>query len=90
MNGQIKSQRKYCMPSALLPRRQMNLFVLSMTGCPLSSSPEAEALWLDENGSIEELLTLLVPNRVDKMKAFAVSPLVNSPINHVPQVQNSL
>lgn len=57
---------------------------------PVMLSPEAEELWLDENGPQEGLLSLLVPYRADEMKAFAVSPLVNSPQNNVPEVLYSL
>ena len=57
---------------------------------PVMLSPEAEALWLDENEPPEELLSLLVPYRADTMKAFPVSRLVNSPLNNVPEVLNSL
>ena len=57
---------------------------------PVILSPEAEELWLDENGPQEELLSLLVPFRADEMKAFPVSQLVNSAVNNVPEVINSL
>ncbi|MBC5775733.1 SOS response-associated peptidase [Pontibacter sp. KCTC 32443] len=57
---------------------------------PVILSPEAEELWLDENETQEELLSLLVPFRAQDMKAYPVSPLVNSPMNNVPEVLNSL
>lgn len=57
---------------------------------PVMLSPEAEALWLDGEETQEELLSLLQPYDADKMKAYAVSPLVNSPHNNVPDVINSL
>ena len=57
---------------------------------PVILSPEAEELWLDENEPQEGLLSLLVPYKADEMKAFAVSPQVNSPMNNVPEVLNSL
>ena len=57
---------------------------------PVILSPEAEELWLDENEPQEGLLSLLVSYKADEMKAFAVSPLVNSPANNVPEVLNSL
>ena len=57
---------------------------------PVILSPGAEDLWLDENESQEGLLSLLVPYKAEEMKAFAVSPLVNSTINNVPEVINSL
>ena len=57
---------------------------------PVILSPEAEELWLDENEPQEGLLSLLVPYKADEMKAFPVSPLVNSPQNNVPEVLNSL
>jgi len=57
---------------------------------PVILSPEAEELWLDVNEPQEELLSLLVPYKAEEMKAYPVSPLVNSPVNNVPEVLNSL
>jgi putative SOS response-associated peptidase YedK len=57
---------------------------------PVILTPEAEELWLDENEPQEELLSLLVPYKAEAMKAYPVSPLVNSPMNNVPEVLNSL
>ena len=57
---------------------------------PVILSPEAEELWLDEHETQAALLSLLMPYEVDEMKAYAVSPLVNSPMNNVPEVINSL
>ena len=57
---------------------------------PVILSQEAEELWLDENESQEGLLSLLVPYKAGEMKAFAVSPLVNSTVNNLPEVLNSL
>ena len=57
---------------------------------PVILSPEAEELWLDENEPQEGLFSLLVPYKAGEMKLFAVSPLVNSPKNNVPEVLNSL
>lgn len=57
---------------------------------PVMLSPEEEELWLNEHEPPEELLSLLTPYKADEMKAFAVSPLVNSPRNNVPEVLNSL
>ena len=57
---------------------------------PVILSPEAEELWLDEDEPQEGLLSLLIPYKADEMKAFAVSTLVNSPMNNVPEVLNSL
>ncbi|MFD2247204.1 SOS response-associated peptidase [Pontibacter ruber] len=57
---------------------------------PVILSPEAEELWLDEYGTQEDLLTLLKPYLAEEMKTFPVSPLVNSPLNNVPEVINSL
>ncbi|MBC5992417.1 SOS response-associated peptidase [Pontibacter cellulosilyticus] len=57
---------------------------------PAMLSPEAEELWLDEYESQQELLSLLHPYKAADMKAYAVSPLVNSPLNNVPEVLNSL
>jgi putative SOS response-associated peptidase YedK len=57
---------------------------------PVILSPETEELWLDEHETQEDLLALLQPYAASKMKAYAVSPLVNSPVNNVPEVLNSL
>ena len=57
---------------------------------PVLLSPEAEELWLDENESQENLLSLLQPFDADKMKAYPVSPLVNTASNNIPEVINSL
>ncbi|MFD3003099.1 SOS response-associated peptidase [Pontibacter toksunensis] len=57
---------------------------------PVILSPEAEKLWLDEHETQEDLLSLLKPFEADNMKTYPVSPLVNSPLNNVPEVINSL
>jgi putative SOS response-associated peptidase YedK len=57
---------------------------------PVILSPEAEELWLDDHETQEELLSLLRPYEAGKMKAYTVSPLVNSPLKNVPEVINSL
>lgn len=57
---------------------------------PVILSPEAEEVWLDEHETQEGLLSLLRPYEAEEMKASAVSPLVNSPMNNVPEVLNSL
>ncbi|MFD2248019.1 SOS response-associated peptidase [Pontibacter ruber] len=57
---------------------------------PVILSPDAEELWLDEHESQEDLLSLLHPFDPDKMKSYPVSPLVNSAVNNVPEVINSL
>ncbi|GAB3533064.1 hypothetical protein GCM10027443_17790 [Pontibacter brevis] len=57
---------------------------------PVILSPEAEELWLDEHETQEDLLSLLKPFDAELMKAYAVSTLVNSPMNNVPEVINSL
>ena len=57
---------------------------------PVILSPEAEELWLNENEPQEDLLSLLMPYQANEMKAYPVSPLVNSPLNNVPEVINSL
>ncbi|MEJ8803436.1 SOS response-associated peptidase [Pontibacter sp. H249] len=57
---------------------------------PVILSPDAEELWLDDNESQDDLLSLLKPYDASKMKEYPVSPLVNSPINNVPEVLNSL
>lgn len=57
---------------------------------PVMLSLEAEELWLDDNEPQEELLSLLEPYRAEEMKAYPVSQLVNSPVNNVPEVLNSL
>ncbi|MCC9168646.1 SOS response-associated peptidase [Pontibacter harenae] len=57
---------------------------------PVILSPDEEELWLDEHKPQEDLLSLLKPFDADRMKAYPVSPLVNSPLNNVPEVINSL
>lgn len=57
---------------------------------PVILSTEAEELWLDTHESQEDLLSLLHPYDADKMKAYPMSPLVNSATNNVPDVINSL
>ena len=57
---------------------------------PVILSPEAEELWLDENEPLEGLPSLLAPYKAEEMKLFAVSSLVNSPKNNVPEILNSL
>lgn len=57
---------------------------------PVILSPEAEELWLDAHESQEELLSLLKPYDATQMKAYPVSPLVNSAQNNVPEILNSL
>ncbi|WP_276497904.1 SOS response-associated peptidase [Pontibacter litorisediminis] len=57
---------------------------------PVMLSPEAEELWLDEHETQEDLLSLLKPFEAAQMKEYPVSTLVNSPLNNVPEVLNSL
>jgi putative SOS response-associated peptidase YedK len=57
---------------------------------PVILSPEAEELWLDSHETQDDLLPLLKPYKANDMKAYPVSPLVNSPSNNVPEVINSL
>ncbi|NDK54777.1 SOS response-associated peptidase [Pontibacter fetidus] len=57
---------------------------------PVILSPETEKLWLDEHETQDELLSLLEPYKADEMKAYQVSPLVNSPLNNTSEVINSL
>jgi putative SOS response-associated peptidase YedK len=57
---------------------------------PVILSPEAEELWLNQHESQGNLLSLLKPYDVDQMKLYPISPLVNSPLNNVPEVFNSL
>lgn len=57
---------------------------------PVILTPEAEELWLNENESQLDLLTMLAPYEAGEMKAYPVSPLVNSPLNNLPDVLNSL
>ncbi|WP_083919488.1 SOS response-associated peptidase [Pontibacter roseus] len=57
---------------------------------PVILSPEAEELWLDEHEPQEDLLALLRPYKGEEMKAYPVSPLVNSPLNNVLEILNSL
>lgn len=57
---------------------------------PMILSPESEELWLNAHEALQELLSLLKPYAANEIKAFAVSPLVNSPHHNVPEVINSL
>ncbi|MFD2246654.1 SOS response-associated peptidase [Pontibacter ruber] len=57
---------------------------------PVILSPEAEELWLNEHKAQEDLLSLLKPFKAEDMKAYPVSPLVNSPLNNIPEIINSL
>jgi putative SOS response-associated peptidase YedK len=57
---------------------------------PVILSKEGEELWLVEHELQNDLHSLFKPFSADKMKAYAVSPLVNSPANNVPEVINSL
>lgn len=57
---------------------------------PVILSPEGEELWLDQHDSQDDLLSLLKPYDPDKMKEYPVSTLVNSPMNNMPEVINSL
>jgi putative SOS response-associated peptidase YedK len=54
---------------------------------PVILAPEAEAVWLDPSiTDPERLLPLLVPYPADKLEAYPVSPLVNSPAHDSPQL----
>lgn len=57
---------------------------------PVILSPDAEELWIDEHETLEDLLSLLRPFDTDRLKAYAVSQLVNSALNNTPEVINSL
>lgn len=57
---------------------------------PVILSKEEEVLWLDEHESQADLLSLLKPYAANQMKTYPVSPLVNSPLNNVPEILNSL
>ncbi|MBC3541400.1 SOS response-associated peptidase [Rufibacter sediminis] len=57
---------------------------------PVILSPEAEEVWLNNHQKQFEYIDLLKPYDPGLMKAYPVSPLVNSPINNVPEVLNSL
>jgi putative SOS response-associated peptidase YedK len=57
---------------------------------PVILSPEAEELWLDEQEAQEDLLSLLKPYQAAEMELYPVSTLVNSPVNNIPEVINSL
>jgi len=47
--------------------------------------PEARATWLDPDADPETLLGLLRPYPGDDLRAHAVSTLVNSPRNDLPE-----
>jgi len=55
---------------------------------PVILTPEAEELWLDENE--KDVLDLLKPYAADKMRAYPIPNLINSPINNTPGIINSL
>ncbi|MFC5271393.1 SOS response-associated peptidase [Adhaeribacter terreus] len=57
---------------------------------PVILTPEAEELWLNNDETPKELLDLLTPYPAEEMKAYPVSPLVNSPLNNSPELLNSL
>ena len=57
---------------------------------PVILTPEAEELWLNNNEPVDALLDLLKPYNASDMKAYPVSPLINSPQNNTPEVLNSL
>jgi putative SOS response-associated peptidase YedK len=57
---------------------------------PVILSTDGEELWLDEHEKQEDLLSLLTPYKAEDMQAYPVSPLINSPLNNVPEVLNSL
>ncbi|WP_242929555.1 SOS response-associated peptidase [Pontibacter vulgaris] len=53
---------------------------------PLILAPKNEDHWLDKNSSNTLLLDLLRPFPAAEMKAYAVSPLVNSVMNNTPAI----
>ncbi|MBB6609725.1 SOS response-associated peptidase [Pontibacter sp. Tf4] len=53
---------------------------------PVILAPENEESWLDKNSSNKLLLDLLQPFPAAEMKAYAVSPLVNSVTNNTPAI----
>ena len=55
---------------------------------PVILTAEAEELWLNEQE--KDVIDLLKPYDADKMKAFPISNLINSPTNNSPEVLNSL
>jgi putative SOS response-associated peptidase YedK len=55
---------------------------------PVILTPAAEELWLDVNE--KDVLDLLQPYDADKMKAYPISRLVNSPQNRRAEIINSL
>ena len=57
---------------------------------PVILTPEAEELWLNNEEPVDALLDLLKPYEATGMKAYPVSPLINSPFNNTPEVLNSL
>jgi len=53
---------------------------------PAILPPEAYAGWLDPKvRDVERLMKLLLPYGSDDLEAYSVSPLVNSPLNEVPE-----
>ncbi|GEO07477.1 DUF159 family protein [Adhaeribacter aerolatus] len=57
---------------------------------PVILTSEAEELWLNNDEPVEALLDLLKPYDAAAMKAYPISPLINSPQNNMPEVLNSL
>lgn len=56
---------------------------------PVILEQENEAIWLSDESSNNDLLSLLRPYDAEKMELYPVSKLVNSPINDVPQILES-
>lgn len=52
---------------------------------PVILPPEARAAWLDPHAPPERLAALLRPYAGGDLEAYAVSPLVNSPANDLPE-----
>lgn len=53
---------------------------------PVLLHPEEEELWLSDASADDHLLSLLNPYPSEEMKAYPVSPLVNSPAHDSPEV----
>ncbi|MFD2514189.1 SOS response-associated peptidase [Pontibacter locisalis] len=53
---------------------------------PVMLHPKEEEAWLDVTKGNKVLLDLLKPYPAEEMKEYAVSPLVNSPVNDSPAV----
>lgn len=74
------SERKMLHTSSIISTEANKLVRPIYDRMPVFPLSYAEELWLDENGFPDRLLSLLRPYKADEMKAFAISTLMNSPL----------